>query len=140
MKNPLHSSELLYEESTAFYRAAACVQNDYTYMYMYMHTKLLFSHAPVCAFFMTYMYKRKSYNVCIQYRHTQSHTHLAHGHLHLASCGEEAVLLHPRHADAEVGPHETQHGEVDTQRAQQVRVAVEHITVGDGPGEKDKEY
>ena len=67
---------------------------------------------------------------------TQSHTHLAHGHLHLTSCGKEAVLLHPCHADAEVGPHETQHGEVDTQRAQQVRVAVEHITVGDGPGER----
>ena len=115
MKNVLHSSELLR------------VQNDYTCTQSYL---------LVTGWGIFHACTNANRIVCAYSIGTQSHTHLAHGHLHLASCGEEAVLLHPRHADAEVGPHETQHGEVDTQRAQQVRVAVEHITVGDGPGER----
>ena len=61
------------------------------------------------------------------------YTYFAHGHLHLASCSKEAVIFLACHVDSQVGPHQPQHSEVDTQGTEQVRVAVEDITVTDGP-------
>ena len=50
-----------------------------------------------------------------------------------ASDGQEPVVGPAPCADTEVGTHEPQDGGVNSERAQEVRVAVEQVAVQDGP-------